>query len=293
MINQLLILFTMIFTTNILVSKDLNYKSIIGDWNIVDKNYEVTGKIRIQELTDSIEVYKEDSFGNFIKQTTFSKIPVKSGPKGIEFENKLIKVEGIDTTRNLETIRFTNSKKNSFDCWYFKEMNVPVNHEDWSGYTTNYWGGIVEKNKLTIEVNENINGNEFSMNDITGVTWKVTSQDGQKGEVKFTIKNDTLYVTLKNKQTKNKWNTQSTQMTTKNMNSYDNEIIFDKTRLSEGSIQETEEENKYIVTEDITFSKLDRNHYRVIYGYFMRPMKITEDNRFNQSTNKKVSEISR
>jgi hypothetical protein len=286
-----LTLLILTLTTKILESKDLNHKSVLGDWNIVDKNYQVLGKIRIQEVSDSIEIYKEDSFGNFLKETTFSKIPIKSGPKGIEFENKMIKVNGRDTTRTLETFSFTNGKNNSFDCWYFIQSNVPVNHEDWTSYTTNYWGGKVEKNKLITEVNETKNGNDFSMNDITGVNWKLTSQDGQKGEVKFSIKNDTLYVTLKNKETKNKWKTQSTQMTTENMNSFENEIKFDKTRLSEGSIQETEEENKYIVTEDITFSKLDHNHFRVVYGYFMRPMKITEDNKYNQSTTKKISEI--
>jgi hypothetical protein len=132
--------------------------------------------------------------------------------------------------------------------------------------------------------------NDFTMNNILGVKWKVTSEDGKKGDVKFTIKNDTLYITLKNRDdTKNKWITRSTQMTCKSSLSNNNEIRFDKSRTSGSSNEETNEENIYITTEDITFSKMDNNFFKVSFGNSMKPMKITENNRYNQSNWKKVS----
>ena len=136
--------------------------------------------------------------------------------------------------------------------------------------------------------------NDFTMNNILGVKWKLTSEDGKKGEVKFTIKNDTLYITLKNRDdTKNKWITRSTQMTCKSSLSNNNEIRFDKSRTSGSSNEETNEENIYITTEDITFSKMDNNFIKVSFGNSMKPMKITENNRFNQSNWKKVSLLSK
>ena len=134
--------------------------------------------------------------------------------------------------------------------------------------------------------------NDFTMNNILGVKWKLTSEDGKKGEVKFTIKNDTLYITLKNRDdTKNKWITRSTQMTCKSSLSNNNEIRFEKTETRDSSNEETNEENIYITTEDITFSKIDNNFFKVSYGRSEKPMKITENNRFNQYNSNKVSVI--
>lgn len=185
MINLLLTLFTMIFTSNILVCQVHNYKSILGDWNVVDDNHEVMGKIKIQEVTDSIEVYKEDESGNFIKQTTFSNIPVKVYKEdefgnfigqttfsnipvksgfGLEYENKLNKVNGSDTTRNHETILFTISKENSVDCLYLKYVNIPVNHNDRSGYYSYHWGGTLEKIFHSVEKEKDIRIRVFKMN---------------------------------------------------------------------------------------------------------------------------------
>ena len=57
--------------------------------------------------------------------------------------------------------------------------------------------------------------NEFTMNNILGVKWKLTSEKGEKGEVKYTMVKDTLYVTLKGfKFTKGKSKTFSTELTT-------------------------------------------------------------------------------
>lgn len=290
MINLVFTLITMIFTTNILICKDLNYKSVIGDWNMVDENFQVIGKIRIQEVSDSIDIYKEDSFGNYNKFTSFSKIPVKSGPKGIEFESKWIKVDGRDTTRNLETIKFT-VKKNSFDCWYFVERNVPVNHQDWSSYSNNYWGGIIVKDKLNSEEIQTKNGNNFSMNNILGIKWKITTQDGQKGEVKFSMVMDTLYMTFKGKETKGKWITKSTELTTRSVVSMDNEIRFEKIKLSDSLSQETDEEKVYQTTDFMIISKVSKDIYRLVNGHQMRPLKLTENNRFNVLNSSKVSEI--
>ena len=128
--------------------------------------------------------------------------------------------------------------------------------------------------------------NEFTMNNILGVKWKVTSEKGEKGEVKFTMVKDTLYVTLKNRDdTKNKWIKYSTQMTCKSSLSNNNEIRFEKTETRDS----TNEENIYITTEDITFSKIDNNFFKMSYSNSTKPMKITENNRFNQSNRKKVS----
>jgi hypothetical protein len=136
--------------------------------------------------------------------------------------------------------------------------------------------------------------NDFTMNNILGVKWKVTSEKGEKGgkkgELIFTMKKDTLYTTFKNKEdTKNKWIIHSTQMTYNSSSSNNNEIRFDKTESSGGSNEETNEENIYITTEDITFSKIDNNIFRLSVGYSRRPLKITENNRFNQSNTKTVS----
>jgi hypothetical protein len=136
--------------------------------------------------------------------------------------------------------------------------------------------------------------NDFTMNNILGVKWKVTSEDGKNGEVKFTIKKDTLYITLKNKEdTKNKWITRSTQMTYKSSLSNKSEIRFEKTETRYSSKEETNEENIYITIEDITFSKIDNNLFKVSFGNSEKPMKITEKNKFNQYNWKKVIVLSK
>ena len=137
----------------------------------------------------------------------------------------------------------------------------------------------------------NCGGNDFSMNNILGIKWKITTQDGQKGEVKFSMIKDTLYMTVKGKFTKGKWITRSTELTTRSVVSMDNEIRFEKIKLSDSLSQETDEENIYQTTDFITFSKVNNNQYRFVDGYQMRPLKLTENNRFNVLNTSKVSEL--
>jgi len=71
----------------------------------------------------------------------------------------------------------------------------------------------------------------------------------------------------------------------------DNEIRFEKIKLSDSLSQETDEENIYQTTDFITFSKVNNNQYRFVDGYQMRPLKLTENNRFNVLNTSKVSEL--
>ena len=134
--------------------------------------------------------------------------------------------------------------------------------------------------------------NEFTMNNILGVKWKLTSEKGEKGEVKYTMVKDTLYVTLKGfKFTKGKSKTFSTELTTRSIVSMDNEIRFEKTKLLDSLTQETDEENIYQDTNFMIFSKVSKDVYRLVYGHQSRPLKLTQNNRFNVLNSSNMSEL--
>jgi hypothetical protein len=133
--------------------------------------------------------------------------------------------------------------------------------------------------------------NEFTFTELLDVKWKVTSQDGKVGEVKFHLKNDILQLSFKGKETKGKWKTKSTEMSSRSLLSVDNKIRFEKRKLNDSSSTETNEENIYQTTDYMIFSKVSKNHYRIIDGYEMGPLILTENNRFNVLRSSKMIEI--
>lgn len=135
--------------------------------------------------------------------------------------------------------------------------------------------------------------NEFTFTELLDVKWKVTSQDGKVGEVKFKLKNDILQLSFKGKETKGKWKTQSTEMSSRTLLSVDNKIRFEKRKLNDSSSTETNEEYIYQTTDYMIFSKVAKNHYRMINGYEMGPLKLTENNRFNVLRSSKMIELKR
>jgi hypothetical protein len=133
--------------------------------------------------------------------------------------------------------------------------------------------------------------NEFTFTELLDVKWKVTTQDGKKGEVKFNLKNGLLQVSLKGKETKGKWITKSTEQSTMSLISVDNHIRFEKRKLLDSSSIETNEENIYQTTDFMIFSKVNKNHFRMITGHEMGPLKLTQDNRWNVSRSSEIIEI--
>ena len=133
--------------------------------------------------------------------------------------------------------------------------------------------------------------NEFTFTELLDVKWKVTTQDGKKGEVKFNLKNGLLQVSLKGEETKGKWITKSTEQSTMSLISVDNQIRFEKRKLLDSSSIETNEENIYQTTDFMIFSKVNKNHFRMITGHEMGPLKLTQDNRWNVSRSSEIIEI--
>lgn len=133
--------------------------------------------------------------------------------------------------------------------------------------------------------------NEFNFTELLNVKWKVTTQDGQKGEVKFNLKNGLLQVSLKGKDTKGKWKTQTTEMSSMSLISVDNQIKFEKRKLIDSSSTETNEEYIYQNTEYMVFTKIKNKHFRLITGHEMGPLKLTQNNRWNVSSSSVMSEL--
>jgi hypothetical protein len=105
------------------------------------------------------------------------------------------------------------------------------------------------------------------------------------------LKNDILQLSFKGKETKGKWKTKSTEMSSRSLLSVDNKIRFEKRKLNDSSSTETNEENIYQTTDYMIFSKVSKNHYRIIDGYEMGPLILTENNRFNVLRSSKMIEI--